>query len=85
MKKILKRVKEHFSKEIAFAKNSGFEGVLLPSNPHDGEAYYLEVSYPTHLIEEIAYENDWETFVYINLVKNKELLISLERNPSDMY
>lgn len=85
MKKILKRIKQRYVDEINFAKRNGFEGVMLPVNPIEGEPYYLESHYPTYLLEEIAEEKDWETFAYIGFVHKRELVISLERNPTDVY
>lgn len=76
MKKTLKKIKKKLKKEIDFAQEAGFEGILIMLD--DSESYiYLESIYDDETIEDIVYENGWEeSCVMIDFAQNSQKFIA---------
>jgi len=78
MRKILKKMKKNLKYEIEFAKEAGFEGMLVMLD--DLETYiYLESIYDDEMLEDIAYENGWEEVcALIDFTQDSQRVIHVE-------
>ena len=57
--------------ELAFAKQCGFEGVVLPfSNDH--ELIFIDDCNDSDYINEVAFECGLEEFVFVDFINKKE-------------
>jgi len=77
MKKILKKAKKHFKNEIEFAKKAGFEGILIRL-PLSDSCIYLETIYDEDTLEDIVFENGWDSdCIMLNFANNSQKIIHL--------
>jgi len=74
-KSILNYLKGLYFNELVFAKQSGFEGVMIPIDS-DSELCYLESCRDNDLYN-IAEESGWTNFAVINFVNNIENIFDL--------
>jgi len=74
-KTILNRLKSVYFNDLVFAKQCGYEAVILPLS-NESEPCYLE-DCSDEYIYEIADENGWAKFVVINFVKKLDSLFDL--------
>ncbi len=77
MKKSLKKLKKEYDKQINFAKEYGYKGIMIPSIIED-EEILLEDHYPQEDIVELAYEHDWQEFMLVYFDTDDSSFISVE-------
>jgi len=74
-KSILNYLKGLYFNELVFAKQSGFEAVMIPINS-DSELCYLE-SCDEDYVYDIAEQSGWTNFAVINFVSKMENIFDL--------
>ncbi len=75
-KHVISDIKSKFYQELFFAKQNGFEGVLL-SLDTDADPYYLDTIEPQDELYLIAEDFGWEQFILIDFVNNKDQILDL--------
>lgn len=69
-------MKKRFKDDIEFARAHGFEGVMLPVY-EEQESIYLESSYCTDALENMAFENGWSDFVVLDFTADSEKIVKI--------
>ncbi len=77
MKKSFKKLKKSFKREIAEAKHSGIESILL--SPDIDEPIFLDVSQDDESLSEIATLNGWQDqFLVIDFKRGMEKVLKCD-------
>lgn len=67
-KSMINKLKSLFFAQLVFAKQSGFEGVIMPIGGE--EVIFVESSNDIEYINELADENGYDQFAFISFVKH---------------
>ena len=77
MKKILHDLKKKYKKNIKFAHDYGYQGMIVPLFG-DCDEVFLESIYDEDELQDIAYENDWSEFLLFDFVEDTQKIMICE-------
>lgn len=78
MKKLLQKIKSNYSKEISFASSNEYDAIIMSTNIEDDEVQYISDFSDIETIYEIAQASEWESFVLIDFMRDKEKVLFLD-------
>ena len=77
MKKILQNLKKKYKKNIEFAHDYGYQGMIVPLFGESDEVL-LEAMYDEDELRDIAYENGWSEFLLFDFVEDTQKIMDCE-------
>jgi hypothetical protein len=78
MKKLLQKIKSNYSKEISFAKSNEYDAIIISTNLEENEVQYISDSSDMNTIYDIVFEIEWNSFVLIDFMRDKEKVLFLD-------
>lgn len=76
MKKLLQKTKSFFLEEIIEAKNNDYDAIFLPINQEEEPVFIVDGS-DIESYYDIPISNEWEAFIIIDFMRDKEKFIDL--------